>query len=216
MKTFEKIDRVLIPGAYGGTINVKKGQYISVVGVKGGQCADFWAIDPLDFDHFLSPAHFFIDKLRIQPKIGDILVSNRRLPMLTIVYDDVGWHDMLVPPCDTWRYEFHFGVINHRNCCDNFREAMKSRGNDWGKRLIPPTFNIFMNTFVRDDGRMDILVPTSKAGDRIIMRVEMDIIAVASACPMDLNETGARGLSEIELLVSDNPEALQVATINNS
>jgi len=211
MNTSEKVERVLIPGAYSGTINAKKGQFICVVGVKGGQCADFWTIDQNDFDHFLSPAHFFIDKLRIQPKIGDTLISNRRLPMVTIVYDDLGWHDMLVPPCDTWRYEYNFGVKGHRNCCDNFREAMKARGNDWGKRLIPPAFNIFMDSFVRDDGTLDIRVPTSKAGDRIIMRAEIDMIAVASACPMDLNETGARGVSEIELLVSDNLEVLQKA-----
>jgi uncharacterized protein YcgI (DUF1989 family) len=40
------------------------------------------------------------------------------------------------------------------------------------------------------------------------MLAEMDIIATASSCPMDLNETGVRGVSEIELLTSDSPEAL--------
>jgi hypothetical protein len=129
--------------------------------------------------------------------------------MVTIVYDDVGWHDMLVPSCDTWRYEYNFGVKGHRNCCDNFREAMSERGIDWGKRPIPHPFNIFMDSFVKEDGTLIIRVPTSEAGDRVIMQAEMDIIAAASSCPMDHNETGARGVSEIELFVSDSLEALQ-------
>jgi hypothetical protein len=209
MNMTEKIEQKLVPAAHGGAIPVKKGQYVCVYDVRGGQCADFWAVKLDDYDHVLSPTHFFIDKLRVQPKIGDSIISNRRLPMMTIVHDDVGWHDMLVPSCDTWRYEYNFGVKGHRNCCDNFREAMLEIGIDWGKRSIPHPFNIFMDTLVKADGTLVIRVPTSKAGDRVILRAEMDVIALASSCPMDLNETGARGVSEIELYVSDSLEALK-------
>ena len=209
MSTSVEVERVLVPAGHGGTIVVKKGQYMCVLDVKGGQCADFWAVKQDDYDQVLSPPHFFIDSLRVQPKIGDKIVSNRRLPMVTVVHDDVGWHDMLVPSCDTWRYEYNFGVKGHRNCADNFREAMAERGVDWGTRPIPHPFNIFMNSFVKEDGTLEIRVPTSQAGDKVIMRAEMDMIAAASSCPMDLNETGARGVSEIELYVSDNLEALK-------
>jgi uncharacterized protein YcgI (DUF1989 family) len=86
---------------------------------------------------------------------------------------------------------------------------MSERGIDWRTRPIPHPFNIFMDSFVKEDGTLVIRVPSSKAGDRVIMRAEMDIIAAASSCPMDLNETGARGVSPIELFVSDSLEALQ-------
>jgi uncharacterized protein YcgI (DUF1989 family) len=36
-------------------------------------------------------------------------------------------------------------VKGHRNCCDNFREAMRDRGSSWGSRPVPQPFNIFMN-----------------------------------------------------------------------
>lgn len=206
MKLSQQIDRVMIAAGHGGTIEVKKGHYICVLDVKGGQCADFWAINRYDLDHYLSPPHCWIDWLRIQPRIGDKLVTNRRDPILTMVSDDVGWHDMLVPSCDSKRYELHFGVKEHRNCVDNFKEAMSRYG--WGEKTVPQPFNIFMNTFIEPDGKLVIRVPTSEAGDRVIMLAEMDIIATASSCPMDLNETGVRGVSEIELLTSDSPEAL--------
>jgi uncharacterized protein YcgI (DUF1989 family) len=116
---------------------------------------------------------------------------------------------MLVPSCDKMRYELHYGVKGHRSCVDNFREAMA--GYEWGSRPVPHPFNIFMNTLVEADGTLVVRVPTSKAGDRVIMKAEMDIIAVTSACPMDLSETGARGITEIKLLVSDSLEALRNA-----
>ena len=209
MSESEKVEKVTVPGGYAKTIEVKKGQYVCVLDVEGGQCADFWAVKKDDYDHVLSPPHFFIDSLRVQPRIGDKIISNRRLPMVTVVYDDVGWHDMLVPSCDTWRYEYNFGVKGHRNCCDNFREAMDEIEIDWGSRPVPHPFNIFMNSFVEEDGTLVIRVPTSEAGDRVIMKAEMDIIVVTSACPMDHNETGARGISDTELYVSDNLETLK-------
>jgi uncharacterized protein YcgI (DUF1989 family) len=214
MNTSANIKRVstgsrLVKGGYGGAIEVNKDQFVCVLDIKGGQCADFWAIDRYDYDHFLSPPYCWIDWMRIQPKVGDKLVANRRDVIGTLVSDDVGWHDMLVPSCDKMRYELHYGVKGHRNCVDNFREAMG--GYEWGSRPVPHPFNIFMNTLVEPDGALVIRVPTSKAGDRVIMKAEMNIIAVTSACPMDLNETGARGITEIELLVSDSLEALRNA-----
>ncbi|MDX1413794.1 MAG: urea carboxylase-associated family protein [Candidatus Promineifilaceae bacterium] len=211
MSNTVEINRVTVPAAHGGAIEVKKGQYVAVLDVKGGQCADFWAINRHDLDHFLSPPHCWVDLMKIQPEVGDQLVTNRRDRILTIIHDDVGWHDMLVPSCDSKRYEVHFGVEGHRNCVDNFREAMEAY--DWGDRAVPQPFNIFMNTFVDEKGRMEIRVPTSQAGDRVIMKAAMDLIAASSSCPMDLNPTGGRGVTEIELLVSDSLQALQNVTI---
>ncbi len=207
-----EIERIRVKGGYGGTIELQKGQYVCALEVQGGQVLDFWAIDRYDLDHFLSPPYCFIDLLRIQPKVGDRLVTNRRDPIVTIVHDDVGWHDMLVPSCDPLRYEIHFGVKNHRSCVGNFREVMVKY--DWENRPVPLPFNIFMNTFVEPDGTIVTRVPTSKPGDRIIMRAEMDLIVVGSACPMDLTPTGARGITDVDLLVSSDLEALKSAAVD--
>ena len=154
------------PGGHGRSINVEKGQCISVRDIEGGQCGDFWAVDADDFNHFLSPSHTWVHIGSIQPRVGDELVTNRREPILKIISDDVGWHDMLVPACDKQRYERYYGVSEHRNCHDNFLEAMNTR--DWGKRKVPQPFNLFMNTFIEPDGTLHIRDPISKAGDSII------------------------------------------------
>ena len=204
-----KIDRathLIVPGGYGSVINVEKGQYVAVRDIEGGQCGDFWAIDANDFDHFLSPPHTWIHLGRIQPREGDELVTNRRESILKIIADDVGWHDMLAPACDRQRYEHYYGVSGHRNCHDNFLEAMGNR--EWGKRLVPQPFNLFMNTFVESDGTMFIRDPISKSGDKITMIARMSLIIVVSACPMDLNPVGGQGITDLEIVVADTEEEI--------
>jgi uncharacterized protein YcgI (DUF1989 family) len=198
--------QLTVPGGYGRSIDVKKGQFVTVRDIEGGQCGDFWAIDANDFDHFLSPPHTWIHLGRIQPRIGDELVTNQRKPIFSIIADDVGWHDMLAPACDRQRYERYYGVKGHRNCHDNFLEAMDKR--DWGSRLVPQPFNLFMNTFVESDGTLLIRDPISKSRDKITMIARMSLIIVVSACPMDLNPVGGQGITDLEIIVADTEEEI--------
>jgi uncharacterized protein YcgI (DUF1989 family) len=198
--------RMIIPGGYGRSIEVKKGQYLAIRDIEGGQCGDFWAIDANGFDHFLSPPHTWIHLGRIQPRIGDELVTNQRVPILKVIADDVGWHDMLVPACDRHRYERYYGVKEHRNCHDNFIEAMDNR--NWGNRLVPQPFNLFMNTFIESDGTLLIRDPISKSGDKTIMLAMSSLIIVVSACPMDLNPAGGQGITDLEIVVADTEEEI--------
>ena len=198
--------KLTVPGRYGRSIDVEKGQYVAVRDIEGGQCGDFWAIDANDFDHYLSPPHTWIHLGRIQPRIGDELVTNQRKPIFTIIADDVGWHDMLAPACDRQRYERYFGVKGHRSCHDNFLEVMGER--DWGSRMVPQPFNLFMNTFIESDGTLLIRDPISKRGDKIIMTARMHLIMVLSACPMDLNPVGGQGITDLEIIVADSEEEM--------
>jgi len=200
------IAHLIVPGGYGRSIDVAKGQYVGIRDIEGGQCGDFWAIDAGDLDHFLSPSHTWVHLGRIQPRAGDELVTNRREPILTIIADDVGWHDMLAPACDRQRYEKYYGVTGHRNCHDNFLEAMSKR--DWGRRPVLQPFNLFMNTFVEADGTMLIRDPISKAGDIVLMMAQMSLIVVVSACPMDLNPVGGQGITDLEIIIGDTEEEI--------
>ena len=202
------VSRTRVPGGFGRSFEAAKGQYVCVLDVEGDQTCDFWAMDSRDFDHYLSPPYTVMHIWSLIPKVGDELVTNRRDPILTVVHDDVGWHDMLCPPCDRQRYLVHFGVTGHRNCYDNFLEAMAKYG--WGSRPVPsPPFNIFMNTTVDLEGKVTIGKPRSKKGDKFIMRAEMDLVGVASACPMDLTPSGLEGITDLEIIVGTDLDALR-------
>ena len=201
------VKRLTVPGGHGRSVAAAEGQFVCVRDIEGGQCGDFWAIDAGDYGHFLSPSHTWVHIGRIQPHIDDELVSNRREPILKIISDDVGWHDMLVPACDSQRYERYYGVSGHRNCHDNFLEVMGTRA--WGKRDVPQPFNLFMNTFIDPDGTLHIRDPISKTGDAVILKAKMSLIVVVSACPMDLNPVGGQGITDLEILVGDSVEEIR-------
>jgi hypothetical protein len=168
---------------------------------------DFWAIDLHDFGHYASPPYTIVHLQSLLPKVGDTLISNRRLPILTIVVDDVGQHDLFYPACDKQRYALYFGVTGHRSCHDNFLEAVASFG--WGSRPVPfPPFNLFMNTRVESDGRLNTGETLSRPGDHIMFRAETDLLCVASSCPMDLTPIGTKGITDIEVLIADRFENL--------
>ena len=52
---------------------------------------------------------------------------------------------------------------------------------------IPTTFNVFMNVLVAPDGKLAIVPPTSKAGDYIDLRAEMDLILGVTACSAEMS-----------------------------
>ena len=196
-----------IPAGYAKSIYVNKGQFIVVIDIKGGQCVDFWAIDAYDFDHNFSPPHSIVHIGSLQPNVGDQLLTNRRQHILTVVYDEVKRHDMLYPACDKARYANYFGIKDHRNCHDNFLEAVADL--DWGNRPVPyPPLNIFMNTSVGENGIIITEEPLSKAGDKFILKAEMDLICVLSSCPIDLTPTGGKGITDVEVLLLNDLEQI--------
>lgn len=101
--------------------------------------------------------------------------------MLRICDDDVGRHDFLLTPCSeaTFRHFYPAKPI-HRGCFGNLAEALAPYGIE--PDAIPTAFNLFMNVPVGTDGRLRVDPPTSKAGDRIALRAEMDLVIGLTAC----------------------------------
>ena len=101
--------------------------------------------------------------------------------MLAIVEDTVGRHDFLLTPCSeaTFRH-FYPDQPVHRGCFGNLAEALEPYGVE--PDMIPCAFNLFMNVVVGPDGRVSVEPPTSRAGDFIVLRAEMDLIVGLTAC----------------------------------
>ena len=51
-----------------------------------------------------------------------------------------------------------------------------------GRDRIPVAFNIFMHVAVDPDGRLSVLPPKSRAGDRIVLRAAMPLLVGMTAC----------------------------------
>ena len=135
--------------------------------------------------HVRTCAHSRAGNSRIYPALGDVQVSNRRRAMLTLVEDNSpGLHDTLLCACSREIYR-ELGVeAYHRNCEDNLHEALAALG--MAVTETPNPLNLFMNTPVVENGAIDRRAPTSKPGDDLVLRAEMDLVIVFSACPQDI------------------------------
>lgn len=190
---------IVVKGGYWGRLDAAAGDRIEIVNVEGRQICDFFAFRAGDVGEFLSPAHTRAELMRLTLGAGDRLVSVRRAPMLEIVEDTVGSHDMTFPACDPPRYKLGFGLDDHRSCRANLAEAMADHGIAY--EHLPDPINFFQNTPASADGAIAYgAASLARPGDKVVLEALVDVIAVASACAMDLTGINGERLSDIRLV----------------
>ena len=131
--------------------------------------------------------------LRIAPKAGDSLVTNRRRPILVLEEDTApGAHDTLMAACDRWRYGL-LGVEGyHDNCADNLARALDELG--VAATHTPAPLNLFMNIPWREDGRLSFEAPVTRPGDHVVLRAGVRLhrrdVGVPAGHPPDQRRGG--------------------------
>jgi uncharacterized protein len=191
---------VLVPAAHGGAIQARAGDLLAVVDVEGGQVADFVALPGGDWRRAVSPHQTRSTLRRLTLRVGDRLVDWNREPVLEIVRDDVGVHDLLFCACSPALYRQRFGLTDHRSCRMNLLEALAPHGiEEW---QIPDPVNLFMKTPPRPDGEFDFQPAPSRPGDRIVFRCLTDVVAAVSSCPMDLSPINGGTITPLRVVVS--------------
>jgi hypothetical protein len=174
-----------LPAGHGRAVELRKDQALRVENLFGTQVVDLWCLskdDPFEhssMDHTRSlNSNIFLNR-------GMIIASSQRRTMLRLEEDrSPGRHDTLLCPCNAPLYRQLGCEGDHRSCTDNFHEALAAIG--VALPFTPASLNLFMNVPVAADGSLDRVPPASQAGDFVILRAEMDVTVVLSACPQDV------------------------------
>lgn len=176
---------VTIPARRGKAAHVRQGQVVKVINTHGDQVVDTWAFNAQDLKEFMSMEHSRPHMLKTIPIVGDIMRSNKRRPILTLVEDTSGGiHDTLMAACDCHRYKFLGVEEYHDNCEDNLHAAMREIGLEAPE--TPSPLNLFMNIPVKPDRSLSFEAPVSTPGSYVALRAEMDLVIAFSACPQDI------------------------------
>ena len=176
------ISDTVIPERSGTAFRMRAGATLTVIDPRGEQVADLLAFNADDLDEVISSGRTLDYAETIYLTRGHTLYSNRSRAMLEIVEDTVGRHDFLLTPCsyDTFSH-FYPTLEPHRGCFGNLAAALEPHGVTPDR--IPTAFNCFMNVPVDGEtGRLRVLPPVSRAGDRIVFRAGMDLIIGLTAC----------------------------------
>jgi uncharacterized protein YcgI (DUF1989 family) len=184
---------------------VNAGQTVRVVNTHGTQVVDFWAIRADRPEIAMSMQHSRIRWRNLRPHAGDEMLDEERSDMLTLVEDtSPGVHDTVIAACDPYRYAQLGAEPGHRSCCTNFAEALAELS-IVRQAPVPAPLNLFMNIPWDMEGNITFEPTVSAPGDSVSFRAEVDVIAIASACPMDIvpiNGPGGGKPVDVEMIVS--------------
>jgi Domain of unknown function (DUF1989) len=106
-------EKFIVPAGGGAGLRLKHGESLRVIDIEGGQTGDLVAFSA-DGKHRLCSARTFDYGGKIYVSTGDVLWSDRSNPMLTIVADDVGKHDLLYAPCSIEMYRIQYGITEYQ------------------------------------------------------------------------------------------------------
>jgi uncharacterized protein YcgI (DUF1989 family) len=196
---------VTVPGSHARAVRVTAGDTVRVVNTHGTQVVDFWALRADRPEIAMSMQHSRIRWRNLRPRAGDEMLDEERSVILTVIEDtSPGVHDTVIAACDPFRYAQLGAGPDHRSCCTNFVEALAELSIERSSP-VPAPLNLFMNIPWDLDGNITFEPTVSAAGDSVLFRAEVDVVVVASACPMDIvpiNGPGGGTPVDIELISS--------------
>ncbi len=181
---------------------IKKGQYLKLVDMEGQQAVDFLCFSAgLPADRINIPNTVKLNK-SLYIKKGDVIYSDHAKKMFTVIEDTCGMHDTLAGCCSCEIDLVRYGVVKTQSCRTNFIAELAK----WsmGPAEIVSNINFFMRVTVGTHGEVEIVPSNSKAGDHVLLKAEMDVIAMISNCPQQNNPAAGFMPTPIEVSVWSN------------
>ena len=198
------IQDLVVPRRTGKTMRVNKGQVFRVIEYEGKQGCDLTFLNSHNYkEHFAAEfsavlnsmqgmgGYYRLTKLYSKPPYENV--------MATVTDDKVGngsrggeraGHFMMCH-CSKKLFEI-FGDSEARTCSHTLADAFSEIGLEQADTYDETIFNVWMNSWVGEDGSMNFSRSLAEAGDYIDFLAEMDIIAVFSACPAEVGSSHTR------------------------
>ncbi len=181
---------------------VKAGEFIQILDVKGRECSDFQAFSLRALDQGLereidpTTTRALTGSVYPTPGIFSKYWSVDHEPLVEIVQDTCGRHDTFGLAC-TARYYEDLGYPGHVNCSDNMNAdlgyyGIRPRGG-W------PAINFFFNTMVDATNAIIMDDPWSRPGDYVLLRALSDLVCVSTACPCDVDPANGWEPTDIQV-----------------
>lgn len=173
----------------GAAFEMKKGDMLTVIDPFGQQVSDMVLFNRDDVKEKISSGKTMDFEETILLTKGHFLWSNRSRKMMEIMLDSNGRNDFLLAPCSPETFKIMYNnPTYHPSCLENLNRNLMGYGIELDD--IPTAFNIFMNVQFDTTGQLKVLPPTSKSGDLIKFKAEMDLIVGLTACSAEDSNGG--------------------------
>lgn len=182
----------IVSGAHWSFL-LRKGSQLRLTDVTGGANVGMLLYNPIDkLERYNAP-----DTLKCQHTFrltrGNCLYSDMGRIFCSIIEDDLGWHDTVCGNLSERQLEEQYAVRSFQQALNDwtisgehaFRVEMAKHG--LGERDLCANLNFFSGVRVDDAGNMAWLSGHSRAGASVLLRFEMDTLALLHTCPHPLN-----------------------------
>jgi aminomethyltransferase len=203
-----------VPRASARAYEVKAGEWIQVIDVKGRQCSDFLAFhweklqDGKERGLDSTTTRSLMGNAYPNPGLYGKFYDQDQVPLVEVVRDTVGRHDTFGLACYAKYYE-DLGYFGHVNCSDNFNEQLMPYTIEPRKGW--PALNLFYNTSFDADNLLVADEPWSRPGDYVLFRALTDLVCLSSACPDDIDPANAWNPTEVQIRVYPAKERFSAA-----
>jgi aminomethyltransferase len=193
---------------------VKTGEYIQVIDVRGRQCSDFLAFHTAKLDAGrergldATTTRSLMGNAYPNPGLHGKFYDQDQEPLVEVVRDTVGRHDTFALACYAKYYE-DMGYFGHVNCTDNFNAQLTPYTIEARKGW--PALNFFYNTAFDADNVLVSDEPWSRPGDYVLLRAMTDLVCLSSACPDDIDPANAWNPTEVHVRVYPAKERFSAA-----
>lgn len=182
---------------------IEAGRVLRVIDRHGDRTVEALFYNARDLEERYSSA----ETLRAQGNVylckGSKLRSNAGNPLLSIVADTCGLHDILSGACSAESNTVRQAVEQRsvHNCRDGFLLALARSG--LTKRDLSDNVNFFMDARISKDGELHLSDSLMTADRYVELRADMDVLVLLANCPRrDRNDTAAkRAAAPIQVLL---------------
>lgn len=181
---------------------VKKGEFIQILDIKGRECSDFQAFSRRALDQGLereidpTTTRSLMGTLYPTPGLYAKFWSVDHEPLVEVVQDTCGRHDTFGLAC-TARYYEDLGYPGHLNCSDNINAELAQF--DVRPRGGWPAINFFFNTMLDDTNAIGMDDPWSRPGDFVLLRALSDLVCISTGCPCDVDPANGWNPTDIQV-----------------
>ena len=179
---------------------IEEGDYIQVIDIYGRQCSDFLAFDRSKLDKGIEmeldslATRTFMGAAYPKPGLFSKFFDRDLEPVVEVIQDTCGRHDTFAFACTAKFYEDK-GYFGHRNCSENFNNALSNHGVKPRKGWA--AINFFYNTGIDANNTFFDGESWSRPGDYVLMQASKNLVCASSACPNDIDPGNAWNPTDI-------------------
>ena len=193
------IHEEIVPAKHPWSGVIAAGDVLVLTDLEGQQAVDFLCYDAKNPADRYSATNTVKVQANVYVGLNTVLYADSGKPLMTVIEDTVGRHDTIYGCCSNPNNWLRYGIETTESCYSNFQKALAKRG--LGDEAIVPNINWFMSVPVLEDGSARVANTELRPMNHVMLRAEMDVLAVLSNCPQIHNPCNGYNPTPIKVTV---------------